>query len=133
MVTASQLKLARHRAALHRDMLPAPGQANDPDSFTQADLDALMEATQEMDPVPIDEIRIAMAVKLTVYYRRYVAAITGRKPFMPDKTDELVRHLTRGWEGYRISRRPWGVRGVAPLQDWVEGLLGKDGVKPQEP
>ena len=134
MTTATRLTVARHRALLYRDMLPTFDQVNDKQNgFTQEDMDVLLHETDDLVPVSADDLRMSMAVQLRVYHRRYVDALSGRKPFERDRVDMLVAELTRGWERFRIHAPPSGVRGTAPMQDWVEDLLGPDGRKPREP
>lgn len=125
-----KLAASRHRAQLYRDMLPTSDQVNDKkDGFTQEDMDRLLAATDHLVPLDIEDIRLRMAVHLRVEYRRYIDTLTGRKKGEVERTDEIVAALTRGWESYRIHMPDPNVKGTAPLQDWVEGLLGKDGVQ----
>lgn len=129
-----KLAASRHRAQLYRDMLPTSDQVNDrKDGFTREDMDILLAATDQMVPLDIEDIRLRMAVHLRVYYRHYIDALTGRRKGEVERTDEIVAALTRGWEEYRIHMPDPDVKGAAPLQDWVEGLLGKDGVRRIEP
>jgi hypothetical protein len=114
-------------------MLPTASEINDRmHGFTREDMDVLLWETAQMTPVAADDLRMSMIVQLRTHHRRYVDAITGRQKAYPDLTGMLVAELTRGWERYRIHAPTIGVRGVMPLQDFVEGLLGSDGVMPQE-
>lgn len=134
MSAETRLIVARHRAQLHRDMLPTFAEINDKrNGFSREDMDVLLWETEQMRPVSADELRQSMEVQLRVYHRRYVDAITGRQKHYPDRTGILVAELTRGWERYRIQAPMIGVRGVNPLQDFVEGILGDEGVRPHEP
>jgi hypothetical protein len=134
MIKSYSLDLARDHAQRYREMLPTFEQVNDKRyGFTVEDMDVLLAATQTTDLVPIEDIRNNMTVQLRVYYRRYVDKITGRAKYEPDRTDALVAALTRGWDSWQITQPKVGYRGVSPLQDFVEDLLGKDGVRPLEP
>ncbi|MDX3908437.1 MAG: hypothetical protein QHC67_01265 [Sphingobium sp.] len=129
-MSTTKLKLAKERAARYRDMLPTRAQSNDPDSFTAEDLDILIRADDLVEAISADDLRHNMTVTLIVYYRRYLDKLTGRKRPEPDQTGKIVEHLTRGWDDYIIVRPKIGYRGVSPLQDFVEDLLGTEGVKP---
>lgn len=134
MASETRLKVARLRAQRHREMLPTASEGNDRTyGFTREDMDVLLWETAQMTPVAADDLRMSMIVQLRTHHRRYVDAITGRQKAYPDLTGMLVAELTRGWERYRIHAPTIGVRGVMSLQDFVEGLLGSDGVPPQEP
>lgn len=134
MSKQTRLIVARHRARLYCGMLPTFAEVNDKQNgFTREDLELLLHETDQLLPISADELRMAMAVQLRVYHRRYADAITGRKQGERDRTDKLVAELTRGWERYRIHAPPIGVRGTSPLQDWVEDTLGSEGVSPHNP
>ncbi|NML88771.1 hypothetical protein HHL26_06780 [Sphingobium sp. TB-6] len=115
-------------------MLPTFEEVNDKAyGFTRGDLDLLLWETAQMTPLSADDLRMHLKVQLTRYHKRFAETVTGHRKGERDRIGLLVSEITRGWERYRIHAPEVGVRGVAPLQDWVENLLGHEGVERIEP
>lgn len=131
---SAALMAARARARRYREMLPTFDEVNEKaHGFTRDDLDVLLWETAQLTTISADDLRMHLKVQLTRYHKRFAETVTGHRKGERDKIGLLVCEITRGWERFRIHAPDTDVAGVNPLQDWVEGLLGREGVKRFEP